>query len=114
MPTETETLAAYIEAARLMGEVTGESLLDDLDPHDLAIGKIGVPSATGWPFRLKDRDARDLIESRVWRAVRGYCSFADWRNKGDFCVQPPDGLNHFEPDLPSAVAAIHKHWKESQ
>lgn len=127
MPTETETLADYIEAARLMGEVTGEDLLEGLSVDWLTGFSAATPNGSPCVLvstlpgdkmkMIPNTLAISILRDRVWRAVRGWVKSRAWHwlyaSEG-VAFGYENALAVWGEDLPSAVAAIHKYWKESQ
>jgi hypothetical protein len=120
-------LDRMILAARQIGEVVGEDLLgrievmltgfSDSNPNGSTIVALSLPPNGAVGRGIYDADALDLLTARVWRAVQGWAAAdtlayeADWHNDGGLTVKIYTRGAY--PDLPSAVAAIHKHWKES-
>jgi hypothetical protein len=122
-------LDRMILAARQIGEVVGEDLLgrievmltgfSDSNPNGSTIVALSLPPNGAVGRGIYDADALDLLTARVWRAVQGWqegakCAVA-WY--GTNWVDVLGGEEHHTqgyPDLPSAVAAIHKHWEESR
>jgi hypothetical protein len=116
----TTDLSRMILAARQIGEVTGEDLLNgpNYRTNDSGTMFIWAPNHSDY-FRVPDDIALGILRDRVWRTVQGWqegakCAVA-WY--GTNWVDVLGGEEHHTqgyPDLPSAVAAIHKHWKESR
>ena len=114
-------LDRMILAARQIGEVVGEDLLDNigLDNKGRAWMDLEDTTSGGWcPVFLTHADALDLLTARVWRAVQGWAAAdtlayeADWHNDGGLTVKIYTRGAY--PDLPSAVAAIHGWWRSQQ
>ena len=109
-------LQRYITAARQMGEVTGEDLLEGLaiSPRSISV-RTRVPP---WAI-MGDKDLLSILRDRVWEVVREWqkeakCAVA-WY--GTNWVDILGGEEHHTkgyPDLPTAAAAIYKHHTESR
>lgn len=129
--TEQSDLGRMVLAARQIGEVTGEDLFSDLrletTPVELLCPSIGK-AETRW-VPLFDEDALDLLTARVlgalWKWSRSMKAKRTNRNdmSGNVVVAEHGIGIHWTPrdvfgtgykDLPSAVAAIHKHWKATR
>lgn len=114
--TEQSDLPRMILAARQIGEVTGEDLLTGFRFDEIR-GHIWF-----YDDAMLEQDALDLLTARVWRAVQGWCRansrYIAWDWYGVYMQHrkgpPTHTTEHEYPDLPSAVAAIHKHWKENR
>jgi hypothetical protein len=125
-------LDRMILAARQIGEVVGEDLLDNigLDNKGRAWMDLEDTTSGGWcPVFLTHADALDLLTARVWRAVwawsRGMKAKRITRNDLSGNVtqaehgigihwKPQDVFGTGYPDLPSAVAAIHAYHMENR
>jgi hypothetical protein len=122
----TTDLSRMILAARQIGEVVGEDLVGPVTTEGrLWLGIDGDDNT----WALDEQNTLDLLTARVWRAVwawsRGMKAKRITRNDLSGNVtqaehgigihwRPQDVFGTGYPDLPSAVAAIHKHWKESR
>jgi hypothetical protein len=110
----TTDLGRMILAARQIGEVVEEDLVGPVTTEGrLWLGIDGDDNT----WALDEQNTLDLLTARVWRAVQGWAATdtlayeADWHNDGGLTVKIYTRGAY--PDLPSAVASIHKHWKES-
>jgi hypothetical protein len=112
----TTDLDRMILAARQIGEVVGEDLVGPVTTEGrLWLGIDGDDNT----WALDEQNTLDLLTARVWRAVQGWqegakCAVA-WY--GTNWVDVLGGEEHHTqgyPDLPSAVAAIHRHFKENR
>lgn len=107
-------LDRMILAARQIGEVVGENLL--ADTH-INLGLVSI-DVDGWPgygkARLYYQDALDLLTARVWRALQGWATAITILEDGIRIWWIGGSPVAHAPDLPAAVDAIYKHWKESR
>jgi hypothetical protein len=126
----TTDLSRMILAARQIGEVVGEDILNSPNyrTNDAGMMFIWAPNHSDY-FRVPDDIALDVLTARVWRAMwawsRGMKAKRITRNDLSGNVtqaehgigihwRPQDVFGTGYPDLPSAVAAIHGWWRSQQ